>query len=166
MSRTPLRPEKAANSTERQEPGPSLSPDAGQPQPGPGRSDGRSWGPERDQPVPGARPTPLGWPEVFPPLHSPRNVPPEVCIGRGDASLHIPPKTQGAAKTWPLREGRGRRGSGAEARAAANSRTSCVAAPREPGRRRDKSADGPAGRARAGSRALPSPLWEAGGRTR
>lgn len=40
-----------------------------------------------------------------------------------------------------------------------------VAAPREPGRRRDKSANCPAGKTRVAG-ALPRPLWDAGGLTR
>lgn len=61
------------------------------------------------------------------------------------------------------REGRG--GPGRGGNAGSGTHVLAVAAPREPGRRRDKSADCPAGKTRAAG-ALPRPLWEAGGLTR
>lgn len=53
------------------------------------------------------------------------NALPDVCVGRGRASSRIPPETRGVASTLPRREGRGRLGPGAGARAASDSRTGC-----------------------------------------
>ncbi|XP_038536963.1 translation initiation factor IF-2-like [Canis lupus familiaris] len=112
----PLRPEKAANSTERREPGLGLRPDAVQPLPGPAARASRA----------GAQTTSRlqGTPHTgsAPPERASRSA-----EGGGGRFPQIPPETRGAAKTWPPREGRGRRGPGAGARAAADSRTGCGA---------------------------------------
>ncbi|XP_073913503.1 LOW QUALITY PROTEIN: uncharacterized protein [Castor canadensis] len=87
------------------------------------------------------------------------------CIQGGFAFSPDPARDPGAAWTRPGREGRGRQGPGRE-RWRPGTHVLAVAAPREPGCRRDKSADGPAGRTRASPGALPRPLWDAGGLTR
>lgn len=89
------------------------------------------------------------------------NAPPEVY---GDTSSQIPPATQRAANMAK----KGRAWQASRGRECGRPRTHVLAegAPREPGHRRDKSADSPAGRTRAGFGSLPSSLWEIGGLTR
>lgn len=129
---------------------PALLHTPGSPNPALARSDSRSWGPQGTRYVPGMDPTPLGRPEVFPPLYFP-NALPKVCVGRGRASSPTPPKIRGIAETRPRRQGRGKLGPRAGARAASDSRTGCGGA---------AGARPPAGQKRGRpGRKNPGPLW-------
>lgn len=124
-------------------------------------------------PEPGPTDTPAGSRARPTPAPLPRNLPPEARRGRGTLPRRSRPRPEGQPR--PGRSGKGVAGEGrgrgrGRERGQPRTHVLAVALARKPGRRRDKSADGPAGRARANSRAnsrvLPSPLWEAGGRTR
>lgn len=92
------------------------------------------------------------------------DAPPEVC---GEGAHFLPDPARDPKGSQHGQEGKGVAGEG-RGRERGRPRTHVLAegAPREPGHRRDKSADSPAGRTRVGFGSLPSPLWKIGGLTR
>lgn len=95
-------------------------------------------------------------PGLFPPLRPGRKLP------EASGESRCPPAP---ARDPRAKKGRAWRAGERRARGRPGTHVLAVAAPREPGRRRDKSADCPAGKTRVAG-ALPRPLWDAGGLTR